>query len=57
MSGVIDSTSERSARKELTAQGLTVSRLSEVAIQSEKNRRPQKNSASRCSARVLQAKT
>lgn len=36
MSGVIDSTSERSARKELTAQGLTVSRLSEVAIQSEK---------------------
>ena len=36
MSGVIDSTSESRARKELTAQGLTVQRLTEVAVQSEK---------------------
>lgn len=36
MSGVIESTSESRARKELTAQGLTVSRLTEVAVQSEK---------------------
>lgn len=36
MSGVLESTSERTARKELADQGLTVSRISEVAIQSEK---------------------
>ncbi len=36
MSGVIDSTSESRARKELAAQGLTVSRVTEVAVQSEK---------------------
>ena len=35
-SGVLESTSERTARKELADQGLTVSRISEVAIQSEK---------------------
>ncbi len=35
MSGVIESTSESRARKDLTAQGLTVSRLTEVAVQSE----------------------
>ena len=35
-SGVIESTSESRARKELTEQGLTVSRLTEVAVQSEK---------------------
>ena len=36
LSGVLESTSERTARKELADQGLTVSRISEVAIQSEK---------------------
>ncbi len=36
LSGVIDSTSESRARKELSAQGLTVSRMAEVAIQTEK---------------------
>ena len=36
MSGVIESTSESRARKELTAQGLTVSRLTEVAVSAEK---------------------
>ena len=36
MSSVLESTSERTARKELADQGLTVSRISEVAIQSEK---------------------
>lgn len=35
-SGVIESTSESRARKELSEQGLTVSRLTEVAVQSEK---------------------
>ena len=36
LNGIIDSTSERSARKELASQGLTVSRMTEVAVQSEK---------------------
>ncbi|MBE6411127.1 MAG: type II secretion system F family protein [Opitutales bacterium] len=36
MTGVIESTSESRARKELTAQGLTVSRLTEVAVSAEK---------------------
>ena len=36
MTGVIESTSESRARKELTAQGLTVSRLTEVAVSTEK---------------------
>lgn len=36
LSGVLESTSERTARKELADQGLTVSRISEVAIQPEK---------------------
>ena len=36
MSGVIESTSESRARKELSAQGLTVSRMAEVTIQADK---------------------
>ncbi len=43
MSGVIDSTSESRARKELTAQGLTVSRLTEVAVQTEKKTNTKKH--------------
>ena len=35
-SGVTESTSESRARKELSEQGLTVSRLTEVAVPSEK---------------------
>ncbi|MBQ6534105.1 MAG: type II secretion system F family protein, partial [Opitutales bacterium] len=35
-SGVVESTSESRARKELAAQGLTVSRLTEVAVAAEK---------------------
>ncbi len=36
MSGVVESTSESRARKDLAAQGLTVSRISEVAVQADK---------------------
>ena len=35
LSGTIDSTSESRARKELSAQGLNVSRSGEVTLQSE----------------------
>ena len=40
LSGTIDSTSESRARKELSAQGLNVSRIAEVTLQAEKKNAP-----------------